>query len=82
MQRGNAGEEILSPTIKEIEELHKEVKVQDTGRQLVLPLPALFVQLTKIKRGDIFIFHSSLNGKEYSITLKQNEKNKKKARSN
>jgi hypothetical protein len=70
-------DEILSPTIKEPSEVNKEVKVQDTGRQLILPLPALFTQVLNIKKGHKFILKASIDGKEYSIKLKQNGKTKK-----
>lgn len=63
--------DLLNPVIEEPDELIKEVKVQDTGRQLILPLPALFSNILKIKRGSIFILKASIKNKgEYSIKLK------------
>lgn len=63
--------DLLNPRIKEPDELVREVKVQDTGRQLILPLPALFSSLLEIKKGSIFILKASIKNKgEYSIKLK------------
>ncbi|MBS3085307.1 hypothetical protein J4225_01325 [Candidatus Pacearchaeota archaeon] len=66
MKKSNIGD-VLNPTIKEPQEILKEVKVQHTGRQLVLPIPSLFAEIVGIKKGDIFIFKASLKNKEYSI---------------
>ena len=64
-------EKMLTPKIEEPEELIKEVKVQDTGRQLIVQIPVQIAEALKINKGDIVIFKVPLkNIKEYSIKVK------------
>lgn len=65
-------DEIVSgPELDEPEILKKEVKVQHTGRQYLLPLPIDFIDALDLKKGDVFIIEVPLNNKKaYSIKLK------------
>lgn len=59
------------PELDEPEILKKEVKVQYTGRQFILPLPIDFIDALDLEKGDIFIIEVPLkNKKSYSIKLK------------
>jgi hypothetical protein len=70
---------VISPDVKkpigliiEPEELIKEVKVQDTGRQFILQLPREFTRVLEIKKGDIFVIKVPLKEiSKYSIKLKR-----------
>ncbi len=65
-------EEMLTPRIDEPDELVKEVKVQDTGRQLIIQIPAQVAEALRITKGDAIIFRVPLkNVKSYSIKLKK-----------
>ena len=65
-------DEMLTPRIKEPEILEKGVKIQDTGRQLIIQIPAQIAQALDINKGDVIIFRVPLkNVKEYSIKLKK-----------
>ncbi|MBI2632622.1 hypothetical protein HYW75_06460 [Candidatus Pacearchaeota archaeon] len=62
----------LTPKVQEPEELIKEVKVQDTGRQFVVQIPAQVVEALNIEKGDIITFKVPLDKvKDYSIKLKK-----------
>ena len=72
------GEDEITPKIKEPKILVKEIRVQDTGRQLILQLPSQVVELLNISKGDKFIIKIPLdNLKEYSIKIENAKKNKK-----
>lgn len=61
-------EDILTPKIKEPDEIKKKVKVQYTGRQLILPIPAQFAEIVNLKKGDMFLFRVSIkNKKDFEI---------------
>jgi len=65
-------DEIISePELEEPEILKKEVKVQHTGRQYLLPLPMDIIDALDIEKGDVFIIKVPLNNKKaYSIKFK------------
>jgi len=66
------GEDSLTPKVEEPKTLIREVKVQDTGRQLIIQIPSQIAEALNIKKGDIINFNVPLdNIKEYSIKLKK-----------
>ncbi len=73
IKRGDRAKSILKkvkPVIEEPEEIVKKVKIQDTGRQLVIQIPIRIANALNIKKGDMLVFKVPLKKKgEYSIKL-------------
>ena len=68
----NKKEDNLTLKVQEPNELVKEVRVQYTGRQLIVQIPVQIVEALNIKKGDLLTFRVPLdNLKEYSIKLKK-----------
>jgi len=69
-------EEVLSPNINKTE-IIKEVKVQDTGRQFIIQIPADVINSLDIEKGDKVIFKVPLKEKDkYSIKFEKLEHGK------
>lgn len=78
MLKGVENSRFETPIITEPEVIIKEVKVQSTGRQLIVQLPVAIQEALEINKGDTFVFTVSMkNPKEYSIKIKRRKQNGK-----
>ncbi len=73
----NEIDKLLMPKIIEPTEINREVKIQHTGRQLVVQIPAEVAYTLDIEKGDFFVFKIPLsNKKQYSIKFKKQHETK------
>lgn len=68
-------EDELTKKIEQPDEIVKQVKLQHTGRQYILQIPADVVNALDLEKGDIFIIKVPLENKnEHLIKLKRKVK--------
>lgn len=62
----------LTKRIEEPDVLMKEVKIQSTGRQLIVQIPVAVADALDVEKGDTVIFKIPLAHKtDYQITIKR-----------